>query len=204
MAWFITFEGTDKAGKSTQIALFETYLRQRGIAYLFTREPGGCPVSERIREVILDPENQMHPLCEALLYAAARSELVHSVLLPQLQKGVNIVWDRYVDSSIAYQGFGREMGMDVIAGINAYAMENLMPDLTFFLAMDPERAMQRAQGEQDRMEQAGRDFRQRVYQGYCTLAQREPTRFCVIDAAQSIQAVHAQIVRAFEARFPHA
>ena len=76
MAWFITFEGTDKAGKSTQIALFETYLRQRGIAYLFTREPGGCPVSERIREVILDPENQMHPLCEALLYAAARSELV--------------------------------------------------------------------------------------------------------------------------------
>lgn len=204
MAWFITFEGTDKAGKSTQIALFETYLRQRGIAYLFTREPGGCPVSERIREVILDPENQMHPLCEALLYAAARSELVHSVLLPQLQKGVNIVCDRYVDSSIAYQGFGREMGMDVIAGINAYATENLMPDLTFFLAMDPERAMQRAQGEQDRMEQAGRDFRQRVYQGYCTLAQREPARFCVIDAAQSIQAVHAQIVRAFEARFPHA
>lgn len=204
MAWFITFEGTDKAGKSTQIALFETYLRQRGIAYLFTREPGGCPVSERIREVILDPENQMHPLCEALLYAAARSELVHSVLLPQLQKGVNIVCDRYVDSSIAYQGFGRQMGMDVIAGINAYATESLMPDLTFFLAMDPERAMQRAQGEQDRMEQAGRDFRQRVYQGYCTLAQREPGRFCVIDAAQSIQAVHAQIVRAFEARFPHA
>ena len=146
MAWFITFEGTDKAGKSTQIALFETYLRQRGIAYLFTREPGGCPVSERIREVILDPENQMHPLCEALLYAAARSELVHSVLLPQLQKGVNIVCDRYVDSSIAYQGFGREMGMDVIAGINAYATESLMPDLTFFLAMDPERARQRTGG----------------------------------------------------------
>ena len=204
MAWFITFEGTDRAGKSTQIALFQTYLDRRGIAHLFTREPGGCPVSERIREVILDPENQMHPLCEALLYAAARSELVHKVLLPQLQMGVNIVCDRYVDSSIAYQGFGREMGMDVIAGINAYATEKLMPDLTFFLSMDPECAMQRASGEQDRIEQAGRNFRQRVYQGYCTLAQREPTRFCVIDAAQSIENVHAQIVRAFEARFPHA
>lgn len=198
--WFITFEGVDKAGKSTQIDLFTKTLRERGIPFLFTREPGGTPVSERIRQLLLDPESRMHPLCEALLYAASRGELVHTVLLPALAEGMNVVCDRYVDSSVAYQGFGRELGMGTVTDINRFATGGLMPDLTFFLSLPPKEAEKRSTGPKDRIESAAVDFHERVYNGYLTLARTFAERIAVIDASASIQAVHAAIVAAFDAR----
>lgn len=199
--WFITFEGLDKAGKTTQINLFCEYLRSLSIPFLFTREPGGNPVSEKIRTLLLDPENRMSPMCEALLYAAARSELVQTVLKPTLESGQNIVCDRYVDSSIAYQGFGRELGMDRIRDLNAYATGGLMPDLTFYLSLSPSDANKRTSGVKDRIEGAEATFHERVHQGYQALCSLEQDRFCKIDANQPIDRVQNEIRAAFRDRF---
>ncbi len=199
--WFITFEGLDKSGKTTQINLFCDYLRSIDIPFLFTREPGGNPVSERIRDLLLDPDNNMHPMCEALLYAAARSELVQTILAPALVSGQNVVCDRYVDSSVAYQGFGRSLGLETVRAVNAFATGGLMPDLTYYLSISPLDAMGRAEGPLDRMEGADMDFHERVRHGYETLCAAEPKRFCAIDASASIDEVQKAIRNAFEARF---
>lgn len=195
---FLSFEGPDKAGKSTQVPLFCEYLAQKGIPYLVTREPGGCPVSEKIRALILDPDNDMGDVCEALLYAAARSELVRTVLRPALEQGTWVVCDRYVDSSIAYQGYGRGLGEETVRRINHIATGGLRPDLSFYFRIDPQIALQRATGEKDRIERANDAFRRRVAQGYEALYQAEPRRYCLIDAAQSVPQVHRQIIDGFE------
>lgn len=200
--WFVTFEGLDKAGKTTQINLFCDFLHEKNISFLFTREPGGNPVSEKIRSLLLDPQNIISPMCEAMLYAAARSELVHSVLQPAIDSGCNVVCDRYVDSSVAYQGFGRELGMDAVLDINAHATGGLMPNLTFFLCLSPEDAKLRARGEKDRIESAESAFHERVYHGYQTISAMEPERFCIIDANRPIDVVQNEIRAAFCARFP--
>ncbi len=199
--WFVTFEGLDKAGKTTQINLFCDFLHEKSISFLFTREPGGNPVSEKIRSLLLDPQNSINPMCEAMLYAAARSELVHSVLQPAIDSGCNVVCDRYVDSSVAYQGFGRELGMDAVMDINAHATGGLMPNLTFFLSLSPEDAQRRARGEKDRIESAESAFHERVYRGYQTICAMEPERFCVIDANRPIDVVQKEIQAAFCERF---
>ena len=199
--WFITFEGLDKAGKTTQINLFCEFLRDSNIPYLFTREPGGNPVSEKIREMLLDKNNTIGPMSEALLYAAARSELVQTVLRPSVDSGQNVVCDRYVDSSIAYQGFGRELGLEAVKDINEYATGGLMPDLTFFLSLSPEAAQRRSSGEKDRIESAESAFHERVYLGYQTISRLAPERFVTIDANRPIQAVQNDIRAAFCQRF---
>ncbi len=199
--WFITFEGLDKAGKTTQINLFCDFLREKNIPFLFTREPGGNPVSEKIRDLLLDPKNTISPMCEALLYAAARSELVQTVLRPYIESGQNIVCDRYVDSSVAYQGFGRELGLDAVKNINDYATGDLMPDMTFFLCLSPADAQLRVSGEKDRIESAESAFHERVYQGYQAISALEPKRFCTIDANRPINVVQNEIRAAFCQRF---
>lgn len=196
---FITFEGPDKAGKSTQIRLFCEYLEREGTPYVLTREPGGCEVSEKIRNIILDIQNDMGPICEAMLYAAARAELVRQVIRPAVEGGTLVVCDRYVDSSIAYQGFGRELGYEYVKQLNEAAVDGMIPDLTYYLRMDPDEAMGRMKGEQkDRLESAGRDFRSRVMQGYEQLAKENPNRIAAIRANQSIPEVHRQVIAAFE------
>lgn len=195
---FITFEGVDKAGKSTQIDLFCQYLREQHIDVLQTREPGGCPVSESIRGVILDPANEMGDVCEAMLYAAARGEHVRQVILPALQQGRLVVSDRFVDSSIAYQGFGRQLGYEYVAGLNAAATRGVKPNLTFFLEMDPERAIARmGDARKDRLEEVDSIFRKRVRAGYDKIIDADASRFVMIDADQSIEQVHHDIVQAY-------
>ena len=189
---FITFEGTDGCGKTTQMARAETWLKARGYEVVTTREPGGCPISERIREIILDVASEgMTAECEALLYAAARAQHVHETILPALRRGKIVLCDRYLDSSLAYQGGGRMLGQALVRAINAPATGGLQPDLTLWYDISPDRAMARrlAESEPDRLEREKRDFGERIYAAYRALAKENPGRMRVIDADRGINDV---------------
>ena len=180
---FVTFEGCEGSGKSTQLRLLAAYLEKCNIPYIMTREPGGSPIAERIREIILDGKNTaMTDGCEALLYAAARLQHLHEKVIPALDCGKLVICDRYVDSSLAYQGCARGLGEEYIAGINAEAMKDCPPDLTVFLDIPPDKAFERKHGadENDRMEKQGIDFHLRVYAGYRRLLEKYP-RICAVD-----------------------
>ena len=198
----ISFEGCEGSGKSTKLRMLEGYLQEHNIPYLYTREPGGNPISERIRSVILNPENTgMTPACEALLYAAARVQLLHDVIEPALAQGKLVVCDRYVDSSLAYQGEARGLGQDFVRSINAYAFENYLPDCTVFLDIAPEQAFARKHGadENDRMEREGLAFHNKVYQGYLKIAQSEPDRFIRVDAVGDKQQTFLRVLNVLQA-----
>ncbi len=197
----ISFEGCEGSGKSTKLRMLEGYLQEKNIPYLYTREPGGNPVSERIRAVILDKENAaMTPECEALLYAAARVQLLHDVIEPALAQGKLVVCDRYIDSSLAYQGEARGLGQDFVREINSYAFEKYLPDCTVFLDIPPAAAFERKHGadENDRMEQAGLAFHQKVYEGYLKIAEREPNRFIRVDAIGSKQETFERVMKVLQ------
>lgn len=201
MGLFITFEGMDKTGKSTQTGLFCDYLRKTHPDMVQTREPGGCGVSELIRQVILTPGNDMGAACEAMLYAASRCEHVRQVIKPALEAGRLVVSDRFVDSSITYQGYGRQLGHRYVAELNAAATQGLQPNITFFLRMDHEQAIKRIhQRDMDRLEIVDTEFRRRVAEGYKRIISEDAERFIIIDADGSVQDVHAAIVQAYEAR----
>ena len=158
---FITFEGCEGVGKSRQIKLLEEYLQKNNVKYYLTREPGGTPVSEQIRNVILDGKNvSMTDECEALLYAAARVQLLKEVVKPRLERGELVLCDRYVDSSLAYQGYARGLGAEFVEKINDYAVKNFMPDYTIFLSLTPEQAFLRKGGADkgDRLELSGIEY----------------------------------------------
>lgn len=193
---FITVEGGDGSGKTTQLEYIRRYLEEKGRAVIFTREPGGTPIGEKIRSVILDPENtDMAPMTEAMLYAASRAQLVHQVIKPALEHKRIVVCDRYVDSSIAYQGFGRGIGEDV-AVINSYAIEGCMPDLTFLLLVEPETGINRLDGAPlDRIESEDSAFHRRVYEGYKALMEQFPERIVGIDGTKPVEEVSAEIAR---------
>lgn len=191
---FITFEGGDGSGKSTQIAKLKDALQVKGFDVVLTREPGGTPISEKIRQVILDKDNQgMTPVTEALLYAAARAQLVRQVIIPALEEGRIVICDRFLDSSIAYQGFGRQLG-DAVDNINQYAIAGCMPDLTIFLKLDPASGRDRiGSREKDRIEMESDAFHQRVAEGYRWLEENYPERILAVDASQSIEEIAAKI-----------
>lgn len=198
---FITFEGCEGVGKSRQIALLEEYLNRNGIKYYLTREPGGTPVSEQIRKIILDGKNvEMTDECEALLYAASRVQLLKQTVKPKLDAGELVFCDRYIDSSLAYQGYARGLGVDFIEKINDYAIKNFMPDYTVFLNLPPEQAFVRKGGadRSDRLELSGMEFHKKVYQGYLALAERYKERFIVIDASGERAETQAKIVAALK------
>lgn len=198
---FITFEGCEGVGKSRQIKMLESYLRENGINYYLTREPGGTPVSEQIRSVILDGKNvSMTDECEALLYASARVQLLKEVIKPRLDNGELVLCDRYIDSSLAYQGYARGLGVDFVEKINDYAVKNFMPDYTVFLSLPPEQAFKRKGGvdKTDRLELSGMEFHNRVYQGYLELSKRYKERFIVIDASGEKEETHAKIINALK------
>ena len=193
---FITFEGCDGCGKSTQLRLFSEYLTKNNIPHIFTREPGGGKISEAIREILLSGKNmEMTDECEALLYAAARVQHLNDRVEPALQEGKLVICDRYVDSSFAYQAYARELGMDFISKINAYALENYLPDATVFIDLSPEDAFKRKHGadENDRLEQAGMAFHKRVYEGYKALATTHP-RFILVDGRQTPQEIFNEVL----------
>ncbi len=198
---FITFEGCEGVGKSRQIRLVEEYLQKNKIDYYLTREPGGTPVSEQIRSVILDGKNvAMADECEALLYAAARVQLLKEVVGPKIESGQLVLCDRYIDSSLAYQGYARGLGVEFVEKINDFAIKNFMPDFTVFLDLPPEQAFLRKGGvdKGDRVELSGKEFHQKVYEGYKSLAKKYPERFIVIDASGEKEQTHAKVINALK------
>lgn len=200
---FVTFEGCEGVGKSRQLEMLKGYLTARGIKFYYTREPGGTPVSEKIREIILDKNNaEMTDECEALLYAAARAQLLKQVIKPVLEEGGLVICDRYIDSSLAYQGYARGLGAEFVKKINDYAVKNFMPDYTVFLNLSPELAFRRKGGADagDRLEISGMEFHQKVYRGYLGLAAENPERFIVIDASGTREQTHAKIIAALKGK----
>ncbi len=197
---FITFEGPDGSGKTTQIRLLAEYLNAKGYPVVMTREPGGTRISEDIRTIILDPENkEMDDMTEALLYAAARAQHVAQLIKPSVEEGKIVLSDRFMDSSIAYQGYGRELG-DKIRIINEYAVAGMHPDLTFFLDLSAEAGISRANKRQklDRLEQESIAFHKKVYEGYLELSKIYSDRYVIIDASRSIEEISKDIIGKFE------
>ena len=193
---FITVEGTDGSGKSTQIALMKDYFIKKGRDAVLTREPGGTIISEKIRDIILDTSHgEMSPITEALLYASARAQLVHEIIKPSLESGRVVICDRFLDSSYVYQGFGRGIGIKMIESINSAALNGIFPDITFFFDMDPEAALKRRMESTgaDRMEKEDIDFHKRVYKGYKELCSMFPERIKPIDANRSIEEISADV-----------
>ncbi len=180
---FITFEGTDGSGKTTQIQYLKNYLEREGIPVTVTREPGGTRIGERIRRILLDKGNRnMSDRTEILLYAAARAQHIEEFLKPALAAGNVVICDRFVDSSIAYQGYGRDMLVEVMA-VNSPMLAELTPDITFLLRLQPKDAFKRIEGRvNDRMETQGAQFHERVYKGYEELLARYPKRIIGLEA----------------------
>ncbi len=187
---FITFEGVEGAGKTTQIALLRDYLRQAGHDVCVTREPGGDAVAETVRRLLL--EKEMAPRAELLLFLAARAQNVDRVIRPHLYDGGTVLCDRFIDSSIAYQGYARGLGRDTVFHLNAFAIDGLLPDLTILLDLPPEIGLAR-QSDRNRMEAEALEFHERVRKGFLLEAENNPARFCVLDATQDVAALQAAI-----------
>ena len=192
---FVTFEGIDRSGKTTQARMLVEALGDDALA---VREPGGTEVGERLRELLKDPSISISPEAEALMFAAARAELVAQVIRPALDQGKVVVSDRFLDSSLAYQGVARGLGVDDVEQINRFATGGLIPDLTFLLSIDPARAAERA-GQLDRFEDEGDSLQMAVYEAYGELAEKDPARWQIIDADRSSSEVHADVLAAVHA-----
>jgi dTMP kinase len=193
---FVVFEGGEGAGKSTQVDLLAEWLRDHGVEVVVTREPGGTPLGERLREILLAVETGvLAPRTEALLYAADRAEHVASLVRPALDRGAVVVSDRYVDSSIAYQGAGRALEPADVARLSEWGTDGLVPDLTVLLDLDPEVGHRRFATPADRLESEPLDFHRRVREGFLALAGEHPARYLVVDATEPAELV-SEIVRA--------
>lgn len=192
---FITIEGPDGSGKSTQIQFMKEFFEEQGLACLFTREPGGTLIGEKLREIILDKGNaEMCDMTEALLYAASRAQHVEELIKPALAEGKIVVCDRFIDSSIAYQGYGRFLG-DSVRIINEYAVGGCMPDVTFLMELDPSVGKSRIREDvQDRLELEKIEFHNRVFAGYQELSKQYPDRFACIDAARDKETIRDEIL----------
>jgi dTMP kinase len=200
---FITFEGIDGSGKSTQIARTAAWLKERGWDVLVSREPGGSRLGEAIREILLDPKwKEMTPRTEFLLYSASRAQVVEEIVRPHLKKArAVVILDRYDDSSTAYQGGGRELGIDPVREINRFATGGLAPDMTFVLDLDWETSLhRRSHLEPDRLESNAREFFERVRHTYHELCHRNPDRMILLDGTKTEQAVFEKIVAALQRR----
>ncbi|MFG6120988.1 MULTISPECIES: dTMP kinase [Thalassobacillus] len=197
---FITFEGGEGAGKTSVLKTVAEELNNKGYDVLATREPGGIEIAEKIRHIILDPAHTaMDGRTEALLYAAARRQHLVEKVLPALKEGKVVLCDRFVDSSLAYQGYARGLGMDEVFQINQFAIENRMPDITLFFDIKPEDGLKRIAAnkgrEQNRLDMEKLDFHHQVYEAYQKLIKKFPERIHVIDASQSLEGVQKEVLR---------
>lgn len=197
---FVTFEGCEGVGKSTQLALLKDYLKKTGQEAVYVREPGSTEISEKIRSIILDPENTaMTAQTEALLYAAARAQLVAEVIRPALDAGKTVICDRYVDSSVAYQGYARGLGVGFVAKINSYALENAVPDVTVFIDLRPSASF-RSVRRDDRLEREEESFHDKVYEGYIAQSKASNGRFVMIKPEKDKFDTHRKILAALRER----
>jgi dTMP kinase len=189
---FVTFEGLDGSGKTTQAALLAEALREDGVEVVATREPGGTPLGERIRDLVLHGDH-VAPWAEAALYAASRAQHVDEVIRPALDRGATVVCDRYVDSSVAYQGVGRGLGLDEVLALNLVVVGGLLPDRTVLVEIDPETAAERVGSSGDRIERDGIALWRRVADAYRALAEGDPERYVVVDGRRPIAEVAEEI-----------
>ncbi|HBE09768.1 MAG: dTMP kinase [Eubacterium sp.] len=198
---FISMEGPDGSGKSTQIDLLKKYFNDKGIECIITREPGGTNISEKVRGIILDKNNsEMDYMTELLLYASARAQLVAEVIIPALNEGKCVISDRFVDSSAVYQGIARGLGIETVYEVNKYATRGRFPDKTFLLDLPAEAgiARKKKQAELDRLESEKLEFHQRVAEGYREMAARDPERIVKLDATKTVEEIHEAIISVIE------
>lgn len=196
----IALEGPDGCGKTTQIQLLDNYFRTKGFDVIKTREPGGTAISEKIRNIILDNNNnEMSDMCEALLYAASRAQLADEVIKPALKSGKMVICDRFVYSSMVYQGIGRDLGMETIKSINEAALRGLGADIVFMITIPYEQGLERKrnQRELDRLENVGDDFHKKVFEGYSKICEIYD-KIIVIDGNKSIEEIHDEIITHIE------
>ena len=194
---FITFEGADGCGKTTQLNLLREYLQNNNFDVLVTREPGAKGLGEKLRDILLNYDGEVSNRCESFLFLADRAQHIDTIVKPAIEKGQIVLCDRHTDSTVAYQGYGRGIDIDQINKLNNIATDGLKPDLTFVFDIDIETSMSRVGAEKDRMESAGNEFFNRVRNGYPQIAKNEPQRGKVIDATKSIDKVFESVLKEF-------
>ena len=204
---FITFEGSEGCGKTTQVQKLAGRLARSGVTHLVTREPGGTPIGETIRELLqFAPHNsRMTPETELFLFEASRSQLVREIIKPALERGMCVIADRFFDSTTVYQGAARTLDRELIERLNTFAVGDCIPDVTFVLDVDAATAKSRMQGPRktDRMEQQPAEFYERVREGYRALAKREPSRVVLIDGSRTADEIENEIWKILASRFPN-
>jgi dTMP kinase len=198
---FISFEGTEGSGKTTQVRLLKEYLRSKNRTVLITEEPGGTKIGRKIRDILLAPENHIDPLTELLLYNSSRAQHIRETIYPALIKDTIVITDRFIDSTVAYQGYARGLDLAIIKTLNEIVSPDLKPFITFLLDIDVEEGLKRNRGAQktDRLEQETVEFHKQVRQGYLQLASEEPDRLKVVDASGSMKNVSEKIREILEA-----
>ena len=198
MSLFITFEGPDGCGKTTQMNLLAQYFEKKGKKVVLTREPGGKGLGEKVREILLNYDGEVSDRCESFLFLADRAQNIDIIVKPAVKQGEIVLCDRHIDSTVAYQGYGRGLDINEINILNNLATGGKKPDLTLVFDVDVETSMKRVGKEKDRMESAGIDFHNRVRNGYLELAKQEPTRIKVLDATKTIEEIHEKVVEIIE------
>ena len=198
---FISIEGLDGSGKSTQVRHIQEYFQQKNMETLLLREPGGTKIGEKVREILLDARNtEMDSVAEMLLYASSRAQIMAEKVIPALEDGVTVICDRFIDSSIAYQGYGRQLDIGEVYNVNYTAVRHILPDITFFLDQHPDISLKRRKEASmaDRLENEKMEFHNRVYKGYKELCSRYPERIKVLDAGESIEDIGKKIIEQIE------
>ena len=191
---FITFEGCDGCGKTTQLELLAKFLEEKNYNVIVTREPGAKGLGTKLREILLNYDGEVSSNCESFLFLADRAQHIDTLIKPAIQEGKIILCDRHIDSTVAYQGFGRGINLEQINYLNNLATSGLKPDLTLLFDVDTETSMQRVGKNKDRMESAGIEFQEKVRQGYLTIAKSEPKRIKVFDSRKSIEQLHQEVL----------
>ncbi len=194
---FITFEGCDGCGKTTQLELLAQYLQEHGYSVLTTREPGAKGLGTKLREILLNYDGEVSSNCESFLFLADRAQHIDTIVKPAINAGKIVLCDRHIDSTIAYQGYGRGIDHEHLAYLNDLATSGLKPDLTLLFDVDTETSMQRVGKNKDRMESAGIEFQEKVRRGYLELAKSEPNRIKVLDSRKSIEQLHQEVLTIF-------
>lgn len=197
---FITFEGTDGCGKTTQIEMLKDYFEKQGRTVLLTREPGAKGLGTKLREILLNYDGEVSPVCESFLFLADRAQHVDTIIKPAVARGEIVLCDRHTDSTVAYQGYGRELDIEQIKMLNNIATSGLKPDLTFIFDIDINTAQKRVGKNKDRMESAGIEFFKRVRNGYLEIAKQEPERVKVLDGSKSIETIHNELLEILQTK----
>ncbi|MCM1009678.1 MAG: dTMP kinase [Fusobacterium sp.] len=194
---FITFEGCDGCGKTTQLELLAKYLQEKGYDVITTREPGAKGLGVKLREILLNYDGEVSSNCESFLFLADRAQHIDTLVKPAIKSGKIVLCDRHIDSTVAYQGYGRGLDLEQINYLNNLATSGLKPDLTFLFDVDTETSMQRVGKDKDRMESAGIEFQEKVRRGYLELAKSEPERIKVFDSRKTIEQLHQEVITIF-------